>query len=108
MTTSEHSEPELHIARWELLEQINELTKRSMVILSFVWLGLLVIDFMLSLRPLLQMALAQLDIGGESRTGARIPKKSKISAVGYGSAISGASSKSSQGACHITSATSAL
>ncbi|NTU79467.1 MAG: ion transporter [Chloroflexales bacterium] len=48
-------EPELHAARWELLEQVNQLTERPMIALSFVWLGLLIIDFTAGLSPLLQV-----------------------------------------------------
>jgi voltage-gated potassium channel len=56
LTTREHPEHELHMARWELLEQVNRLTERPMVVLSFVWLGLLIIDFTAGLSPLLQAA----------------------------------------------------
>jgi voltage-gated potassium channel len=56
MATPKHPEPndELHSARWELLEQINRLTERPMIALSFVWLILLVVDFTAGLSPLLQ------------------------------------------------------
>lgn len=57
MATREYPEHdhELHTARWELLEQVNELTERPMIALSFVWLGLLIIDFTAGLSPLLQI-----------------------------------------------------
>lgn len=57
MATSEHPEHEreLQSARWELLEQINRLTERPMIALSFVWLGLLIIDFTAGLSPLLEL-----------------------------------------------------
>ncbi|HEY0736186.1 MAG TPA: ion transporter, partial [Herpetosiphonaceae bacterium] len=40
--------------RWSLLEQINSLTDKPMIALSFVWLGLLILDFTQGLSPLLQ------------------------------------------------------
>lgn len=42
--------------RWELLEQINMITDTPMIALSFVWLGLLVLDLTRGLGPLLQGA----------------------------------------------------
>lgn len=56
MTTPEtfDPEPDLHSARWELLEQVNRLADRPMIVLSFVWLGLLIVDFTAGLSPLLQ------------------------------------------------------
>lgn len=50
----EHDD-EIHTARWELLEQVNQLTERPMIALSFVWLILLVVDFTAGLSPLLQI-----------------------------------------------------
>jgi voltage-gated potassium channel len=55
MATTDHPEHELHTARWELLEQVNRLTERPMIALSFIWLGLLIIDFTVGLSPLLQL-----------------------------------------------------
>lgn len=52
--TREDAEPDLHGARWELLEQVNRLTDRPLIALSFVWLGLLIVDFTTGLSPLLQ------------------------------------------------------
>jgi voltage-gated potassium channel len=40
--------------RWELLAHINALTDKPMIALSFVWLGLLILDFTQGLSPLLQ------------------------------------------------------
>jgi hypothetical protein len=40
--------------RWELLTHINALTDKPMIALSFVWLGLLILDFTQGLGPLLQ------------------------------------------------------
>jgi voltage-gated potassium channel len=48
------AQPESHHARWELLGQINTLTNTPMIALSFVWLGLLILDFTRGLSPLLQ------------------------------------------------------
>jgi voltage-gated potassium channel len=55
--TQQNPEPEreLQTARWELLEQINQLTERPMIGLSFIWLGLLIVDFTAGLSPLLQL-----------------------------------------------------
>ncbi len=56
MATREYPDDhELHTARWELLEQVSELTERPMIALSFIWLGLLIIDFTAGLSPLLQI-----------------------------------------------------
>jgi voltage-gated potassium channel len=57
MTIHENPEPdrELHAARWELLEQISEVAERPMIVLSFVWLILLIIDFTAGLSPLLEL-----------------------------------------------------
>ena len=57
MATREYPEhdDELHTARWELLKQVNELTERPMITLSFIWLILLIIDFTAGLSPLLQI-----------------------------------------------------
>jgi voltage-gated potassium channel len=56
MTPRENPEPsrELYEARWELLEQISAFAERPMIVLSFVWLGLLILDFTAGLSPLLQ------------------------------------------------------
>jgi voltage-gated potassium channel len=51
----EPEQPASHHARWELLEQINALTNTPMIALSFVWLGLLILDFTRGLSPLLQI-----------------------------------------------------
>ncbi len=48
-----HDAEELKQARWELLEEINHLTEKPMIGLSFVWLGLLILDFTLGLDPFL-------------------------------------------------------
>lgn len=45
---------QLHHERWTLLEQINTLTEKPMIALSFVWLGLLILDFTHGLGSLLQ------------------------------------------------------
>ncbi len=42
-------------SRSRLLEQINTLTDKPMIILSFVWLGLLIFDFIRGLNEPLQM-----------------------------------------------------
>ncbi len=55
MTNPTHEyEADLHEARWELLTHINTLTDKLMTALAFVWLGLLIIDFIQGLTPLLQ------------------------------------------------------
>jgi voltage-gated potassium channel len=41
-------------ARWELLGHIVALTYKPMIVLSFVWVGLLIVDFTTGLSPLLQ------------------------------------------------------
>ncbi|GAB4519082.1 MAG: hypothetical protein OHK0046_27560 [Anaerolineae bacterium] len=46
---------ELHEARWELLDHINNLTDKFMVALAFAWLVLLIVDFTVGLNPLLQL-----------------------------------------------------
>ncbi len=51
---TENETRELHHARWELLEHINHVTDKFMTALAFVWLGLLVVDFIRGLSPLLQ------------------------------------------------------
>lgn len=55
MTPPENPDPsrELQDARWELLEQVSAFAERPMIVLSFVWLGLLIIDFTAGLSPLL-------------------------------------------------------
>jgi voltage-gated potassium channel len=46
-------QPELHEARWELLRQIEALLDKPMIALSFVWIGLLIVDLTRGLsRPL--------------------------------------------------------
>lgn len=47
-------QPASYHERWDLLEQINALTTLPMIALSFVWLGLLILDFTRGLSPLLQ------------------------------------------------------
>ncbi len=47
-------EEDLQQERWKLLNQINALMETPLIILSFVWLGLLVVDFTQGLSPLLQ------------------------------------------------------
>lgn len=56
MTPPEH-DPQEHVQheRWSLLEQINTLTDKPMIALSFVWLGLLILDFTQGLSPVLQL-----------------------------------------------------
>lgn len=44
----------LHDARLELLQHINRITDKPLIALSFVWLGLLVLDLTRGLDPLLQ------------------------------------------------------
>ena len=62
---------QLHSERWTLLEQINTLTDKPMIALSFVWLGLLILDLTRGLSPILQTsstiiwALFALDFGIE-------------------------------------------
>lgn len=46
---------QLHDERWSLLEQINRATDTPMIALSFVWLGLLILDFTQGLGPTLQI-----------------------------------------------------
>jgi len=45
---------DLQQERWKLLNQINALMETPLIILSFVWLGLLVVDFTQGLSPFLQ------------------------------------------------------
>jgi len=45
---------QLHHERLELLEHINRLADKPLVALSFVWLGLLILDLTRGLNPLLQ------------------------------------------------------
>lgn len=45
---------QLHTERWTLLEQINRLTDKPLVGLSFAWLALLVLDLTRGLGPFLQ------------------------------------------------------
>lgn len=52
MTTETRS---LHEERWELLQHINALTDKPIIALSFVWVGLLVLDLSRGLNPLLQI-----------------------------------------------------
>jgi voltage-gated potassium channel len=46
-------QPELEQERWELLRQIDAMTDKPMTVLSFIWLGLLILDFTLGLSRLL-------------------------------------------------------
>lgn len=57
MTIHEHpnNEDELNTARWELLEHLSDLAERPMIVLSFIWLILLIIDFTTGLSPLLEV-----------------------------------------------------
>ena len=41
--------------RWALLQHLNALTDKPMILLAFVWLGLLILDFTRGLSPLLQL-----------------------------------------------------
>lgn len=45
MADAHESDEQLQQERWTLLNQINAFTETPLVVLSFVWLGLLVIDF---------------------------------------------------------------
>ncbi len=54
MERHDHEHSQLKDERWSLLEQINGLTDKPMIALSFVWLGLLILDFTQGLSPLLQ------------------------------------------------------
>jgi voltage-gated potassium channel len=59
MDTPGHPERQAHRQhvskqRWELLTHINALTDKPMIALSFVWLGLLILDFTQGLGPMLQ------------------------------------------------------
>ncbi len=54
-TQPEHdSQQQLKHERWALLEQINALTDKPMIVLSFIWLALLILDFTGGLSPFLQ------------------------------------------------------
>jgi voltage-gated potassium channel len=46
----------LHNERWELLQHIDSFTEKPLIALSFVWLGLLILDFTTGLGPFLQTA----------------------------------------------------
>lgn len=46
---------ELRQKRWDLLEKINRITDKPLIILSFVWLSLLIIDFTRGLNELLKV-----------------------------------------------------
>ncbi len=46
---------QLHRERWRLLRRLDRLTDPYMVVLSFVWLGLLIYDLTLGLSPALQL-----------------------------------------------------
>ena len=54
MADSPDPHDRLQHERWTLLNQINTFTETPLVMLSFVWLGLLVIDFTQGLSPFLQ------------------------------------------------------
>jgi voltage-gated potassium channel len=41
--------------RWELLTQVDNLTEKPIVVLSFIWLGLLILDLTVGLNPVLQV-----------------------------------------------------
>ncbi len=56
MPDSPQTDEELQHERWQLLNQINALTETPLIILSFGWLGLLIIDFTRGLSPFLQTA----------------------------------------------------
>lgn len=45
---------QLQAERWSLLQQIDAATDKPLIALSFVWLGLLIVDFTRGLGPLLQ------------------------------------------------------
>lgn len=45
---------DLRRERWELLEHVNALLDKPMTALSFVWLGLMILDFTTGLGPVLQ------------------------------------------------------
>ena len=56
MTERNHDTREqLHSERWTLLEQINAITEKPLVALSFLWLVLLMLDFTRGLGSLLQI-----------------------------------------------------
>lgn len=52
VTSNPHRE-QLHRSRWELLDHVNALTDRPLTVLSFVWVGLLVVDLTRGLGPAL-------------------------------------------------------
>lgn len=52
--TQPEPEQQLKHERWSLLEQVNALTETPMIALSFVWLGLLILDLTQGLSPVLQ------------------------------------------------------
>lgn len=49
-------EDEIHRERWELLEHINAIFEKPLIVLSFVWLVLLILDFTSGLNRPLQIA----------------------------------------------------
>jgi voltage-gated potassium channel len=53
--TSNSHRDELHQKRWELLEHINALTDGPLTVLSFVWLGLLILDLIQGFGPALDL-----------------------------------------------------
>lgn len=55
-SSSATPQQELHHQRWELLERINRLSDAPLVVLSFIWLILLILDFTTGLSPFLQTA----------------------------------------------------
>jgi voltage-gated potassium channel len=56
MTEPDHETREqIHSERWTLMEQVNAITDKPLVALSFVWLVLLVLDFTRGLGALLQI-----------------------------------------------------
>jgi len=51
-TPPSHAErAQLHQARWELLEHLQALLARPMILLSFLWLGLIILGFTRGLSP---------------------------------------------------------
>ncbi len=46
---------ELHRERWELLGQVDDLLETPMIVLSFVWLGLMILDFTTGLSRSLEI-----------------------------------------------------
>jgi voltage-gated potassium channel len=49
-----HNSPDLNEERWELLEHIDRALDKPLIVLSFVWLALLILDLTQGLSPLLQ------------------------------------------------------